>query len=419
MVEFLGVVEWIAEKASVVVVGNIESIASTCNGKILSTYRERIFDREYHLHEPEIDAMETVLSNVIKGEEVSIDPGAVIREYTATRDKNLRTLRRIGLELIDLQRSLKDSDELEIVNRRELTQTIVALIVEKYSRGKDIAHFLGGTPWLSDDSPVAAFLKEYSLPNSIVFTLDPFVQFVENRSVQRTAILEALGIVKLSPVRESLAMLFWWWTMTLENMKERWTIVYDHILAAPQVEISLKEIVEFLYRTYRISVKVVGWLSFDEVESKVSSRIGDLAEHYSPEYIESAISEIEFGLSTAPDKESMFSVLSMLKEIVSAKMQMSLLNDFDESIRSGNYYQASKRFAEPNFPISQREEFVTAVFDSEISPDHFRAIGDIISRHGNSAAATLIKEKICSAPIEKAEANVRERVRLLCDPQET
>jgi len=419
MIEFLGIVEWIKEKCSVIVVGNTDSFAESDDKDVFQKYRERVFDREYHLHEPELDAMRTVYEKVFKNTQEPVYPDVVINEYARSGDKNLRTLRRIGLEMADLSASLREAGENGLVEKQDLIRTVVALMVEKYSGAQSIGQYLGYSRWIDEKNPVHKLMEKYSLPNSLSFSLDPFIDYIENRVLRPQEIAEALGIVRMNPEKEALAMLFWWWAFSWETVESKWRLLYDHIVRSAKIELSIEDIVQFLYRTHQISQIVDGWISFPDFESEIISRVEELARNCKVEKLLSTIDSLDFSLSQAPDKDSMDPVLNALRRIASDRQETTLLKQFDDFIACGDFFHASRIFTEPSFPVAQRENFITSIMEPEINPDHFRAIADIISRHGNSAAAVLIKEKISIIAADSTEPSLRERLRRLYELLET
>jgi hypothetical protein len=413
MIEFLGIVEWIKEKCSVIVVGNTDSIAEPDDKEIFQRYRERVFDRECHLQEPEFDAMRTVYKNVFKNTQEPVFPDIVINEYTRSGDKNLRTLRRIGLELADLSASLQKAGESELVEQQNLIRTVVALIVEKYSGAQSIGDYLGHSHWIDENSSVHQLMEKYSLPANLSFSLDPFIDYIENRILRPKDIAEALGIVRMKPEKEALAMLVWWWVFSWETVKSKWQLLYNHIAQSADIELSIEDIVQFLYKTHQISDSVDGWISYPEVESNIISRVEKLAGDVTVEKLRSIIDGLDFSLSQAPDKHSMDPIFNTLRRIASDRQKTTLLKQFDNCLSSGDFLRASRIFAEPTFPIAQRENFITKIAEPEIDPAHFRAIADILSRQSDSAAAELIKKTVLAISAESAEPTLRERLRRL------
>lgn len=413
MIEFLGIVEWIKEKCSVMVVGNTDSIAESNEKDVLQRYRERIFDREYYLHEPESDAMRTVYERGFNNTQEPVLPDVVIKEYARSGDKNLRTLRRIGLELADLSTSLQKAGESELVEKQDLIRTVVALMVEKYSCAQSIGQYLGHSRWIDENSPANQLMQKYSLPNRLSFSLDPFIDYIENRVLRPQEIAEALGMVRMKPEKEALAMLFWWWVFSWETVKSKWDFLYDHILRSSNIELSIEDVVQFLYRSHQISQIVDGWISYPDVESKIITRVEELTEDYTAEKLLTIVDSLEFSLSQAPDKHSMDPILNTLRRIASDRQEATLLKQFDDYLASGDFFHASRVFIEPPFPIAQRENFITKIAEPEVDPEHFRAIADILTRYDSSAAAELIKEKIRAIPYESAEPTLRERLRRL------
>ncbi len=217
MVDLLGFIEMYREKCSVIVIGNTAGIEGE-DKAVFDRYSERLFDQQYILTDISAEVLELVMNKNV--EQISAEARKlIIASFRRSRDSNMRTLLKIGIVVTEAFHQLAEHDAVDLLESKFFIPTIVALMIEKHSKGKDISSLPLDRSWIVPDDATSAFLKEYSLSTRIGFSLAPFVELIEHKRLMLSQLNESLGVKTLDELEIAFHKVIYYWCHSMDLVK--------------------------------------------------------------------------------------------------------------------------------------------------------------------------------------------------------